>query len=235
MNLSFQRFTRKGRGVIGYYSRDTHEVYDLTTKSFDAYEGRWSPTENKLYFLNLVPNDQFGNFILYRMNDDGTGVEQITDDDENVYNYEISPDGTKIAAVICCSDEEGTTEAVYVMDMDGADRIMADTDGTVGGVVGDLILGEWAPDSSVFLYHKLRTNAHSQASLENGLYSAEADGTGAMQLVDEEGLSFDDWAPDSSGFVTCTFDNADTLLGVYDMGTGEHSVISGGCFGTWGI
>jgi dipeptidyl aminopeptidase/acylaminoacyl peptidase len=60
-----------------------------------------------------------GNFEIYTMNDDGSDVTRLTEDDANDFDPSWSPDGDKIAFV---SFRDGSNNMeIYVMDADGSD------------------------------------------------------------------------------------------------------------------
>jgi Tol biopolymer transport system component len=79
-----------------------------------------SPVEPALSPESIVFNsDRDGNFEIYRMNTDGTGLVNLTNNPAGDRQPVWSPDGLKIAFV---SEREGR-EAIYVMNADGSNVV----------------------------------------------------------------------------------------------------------------
>ena len=81
----------------------------LTDDGFKDRRPRWSPTGNRIAF----DSDRSGNYDIWTINADGSGLQQITDDRDSAFrNATWSPDGTRMAYY-----ESGGLEASYVIDV----------------------------------------------------------------------------------------------------------------------
>jgi Tol biopolymer transport system component len=165
-------------------------------------------------------SDPGGRDDLYAMNDDGSGLVQLTTGLEASVPPVWSPDGTRIAFVCCLPSRD----AIYVVDADGTDlRRIADAPGEAGhpawspdgrriafssfldgrtyvvGVAGGprprILLREgtdasWSPDGSRLVFLSDR-----DGDLE--IFTARADGSDQTQLTDNRAPDYEPaWSPD---------------------------------------
>jgi TolB protein len=131
-------------------------------------------------------SDRDGDFEIYSMNPDGSGVVQLTNDPSNDFNASWSPDGTKIAFA---SDRDGGDYDVYVMNSDGSGVTQLTDDPT------DDATPDWAPDGAEIVFESARGSA-----LDNeDVYKMNADGSNETQLTnDPEADGAPAFSPDGS-------------------------------------
>lgn len=108
-----------------------------TTRHSDRFPA-WSADGSKLAFRS----NRSGNFEIYSINADGSGVERLTDDAGFDSSPSWAPDGSRITWI---SDRSGNRE-VYVMRADGANpRKVSDNTAGVSGQAFDSDPA-WSPD-----------------------------------------------------------------------------------------
>jgi len=91
----------------------------------------WSPDSQKIVFVS----NRNGNWDIYSIKRDGSGITQLTNDAAKEYAAQWSPDGTKIAYI---SDKSGKN-AIWVMNSDGSNQAqVTDNVGNVNSLV-------WSP------------------------------------------------------------------------------------------
>lgn len=124
-----------------------------------------------------------GNYEIYIMNADGSGVTRLTDNPAGDGSPAVSPDGTRIAFN---SERDGNFE-IYVMNADGSDqtRLTAETSATD-------ISPAWSPDGSHIAFISDRAG-------DREIFVMEADGSNQVRLTDT-GVEKRDpvWSPDGA-------------------------------------
>ena len=95
---------------------------DRTLLIEEGGECDWSPDGTKIAFYHT--DDKTGDFEVYIINADGSGLTNLTSNSAGDYNPRWSPDGTKIAFE---SDRDGDKD-VYTMHADGSDVALVTTD-----------------------------------------------------------------------------------------------------------
>src|SRR5436190_1121274 len=121
-----------------------------------------------------------GNFDIFVMNADGSGVTQLTSHPFDEYLHLFSPDGSRIAFARCL-----VTCDIVLINADGSGERTMLNDGFPGG---------WSPDGSRITFNSNRGGAGQD------VYVMNADGSGVTQLTPNDG--FDDtgpvWSPDTT-------------------------------------
>ena len=128
-----------------------------------------------------------GNQEIYVMDDDGASVRRLTNDLGSDHHPSWSPDGTRLAFV----SNRGGHNAVYLMNADGS-NVTKFTNFT-----GETNDPAWSPDGTKIAF----TGYTNSASAGNGIYVANADGTGTPFNVTNSstGEDFDPaWSPDGT-------------------------------------
>ncbi len=134
----------------------------------------WSPDGRQL----MLANDFDGDFELYAMNLDGSGVTKLTDNNANDYPGRGAawsrPDGTRI---LFTSDRGGTGEQnIYVMNADGTGVTqLTPNDGF--NDVGP----SWSPDATHIVFESNRAG-------DEQIFVMNADGSGITQLTSGAGV-----------------------------------------------
>jgi len=149
-------------------------------------------------YANFSPDNQTvvfqsnatGNWDLYTMRADGTGVAQLTTDRAADITPVFSPDGQRIAFV---SERDGNRE-VYVCRRDGADpqRVTRDP--------GHDIHPFWSADGRRILFSSNRGNASAE---DYDIYEMNADGSGVKRVTSGPDVdTYASWSPDGRRIVT---------------------------------
>jgi Tol biopolymer transport system component len=125
-----------------------------------------------------------GNFEIYSMNDDGSDVTRLTDNDANDFDPSWSPDGEKIAFV-SFRDDSNNME-IYVMNADGSDQTrLTDNDDALDREPS------WSPDGEKIVFASNRDGNYE-------IYTMNADGSDQTRLTDnDDALDREpSWSPD---------------------------------------
>ena len=186
-------------------------VYDFTTnttQNLTAGNGTnvmpcWSPSGNQIVFAS---DRAAGNWDIWVMNADGTGVIQLTNNPQVEQHPVWSPNGQKIAF------ERGSD--VWVMDANGASPLNL-TNG-VGAFNG---LPTWSPNSQSIAFER-----------DGDIYRINANGTGLTQLTTMGSCFSPHWSKSAAGNSAITFMSASSgNLEIYVMapdGTGITNISS---------
>jgi WD40 repeat protein/DNA-directed RNA polymerase subunit RPC12/RpoP len=131
---------------------------------------------NKIAFAS----DRDGNYEIYIMNEDGSGLKRLTNNpDEDVFPS-WSPDGRKIAFE---SRRDGNPE-IYVMNADGSEQTNL-TNSTSWDQ-----FPSWSPDGQNIAFHSLRDENHE-------IYTMNSDGSELKRLTNNSNHDMGpSWSPD---------------------------------------
>jgi len=137
------------------------------------FNGQWSPDGKRILFVS----DRDGNYNLYVIGADGTGLKRLTSHRAADYNPCWSPDGSMIAFA---SDRSGNLD-VYVMDSDGSNVVRLTTSSGYDAAPA------WSPAGDRIVFESDRAG-HSD------LWIINADGSNPIQLTDDEAADIHpDW------------------------------------------
>ncbi len=159
---------QSGNYEIYVMNADGSGLTQLTHSDRDDYNLAWSPDGQRIAFVSHRPADlvlpgafsrmriygsdsaqMLGNFDIYLVNSDGSGLTQLTDDAGNDFNPSWSPDGQSIVFI---SDRDGDSD-IYVMNSEGSDltRLTHSREGEM--------LPNWSPDGHRILFYTWPSDA----------------------------------------------------------------------------
>ena len=124
------------------------------TDSVHAHDGvEYSPDGRWLYFNSERGPARPKSSQLFRMGPDGSGIEQLTDDERVNWFPHLSPDGSTLAYLSYPPGVQGhpADEMVLLRVADASARGAEDAVELLGGQ-GTLNVNSWAPDSRRFAY-----------------------------------------------------------------------------------
>ncbi|MBS1728736.1 MAG: PD40 domain-containing protein [Armatimonadetes bacterium] len=157
-----------------------NHYFDLGT-AFGFYPSV-SPNGAKIAFDSDFANPGGSIDDIYVMNVDGSNVLRLTTTGDNDHPR-WSPDGTKILFI---SSRDGS-EDLYVMNADGTNQT------SLGTTAGNEFYAQWSPDGSKIVY-----------TLNGGIYTANANGSGVTHVVDG---NFPDFSYDGTKIIYCVGPN----------------------------
>lgn len=178
--LAFSRFT--GSQVFEVFVIDvdgSNESNVTNSSTSNDASPAWSPDGTRLAFVSDRGAD--GDAEIWLMNPDGTGLSQLTDNDDTVSDGspDWSPDGTQIAF----STNRDQDFEIYIMDADGSNPSRLTT------TAGQDAQPSWSPDGLQVVFLSDRDG--------NGeIYRISTDGNGLINLTVNSANEADpDWSP----------------------------------------
>lgn len=125
------------------------ENTQLTDDEFPDDGAEYSPDGEWIYFNSERARTRAGHAQLFRMRPDGSGAEQLTDDERVNWFPHVSPDGTRIAYVSFPPGTEGhpADRDVIVRLCDADGRNPRDLRHVFGGQ-GTMNVPSWSPDGT---------------------------------------------------------------------------------------
>ena len=152
-------------------------------------------------------SDRDGNYEIYTMNADGSGVKRLTNNSVSDWNPVWSPDGSKIA--FGCVG--GGSWDICVMNADGSGQ----TNITNTPYPADDLEPSWSPNGNHIAFTSTRDGAYR-------LYSMNADGSRVTNLTHEYTGQEPSWSPDGSRIAFTSNRGGDSAIYVVNAdGTGE--------------
>ena len=153
---------------------------ELVSGFLDRQYGVATLSRTKTTFIST----RDGNYEIYSVNPDGTGLTNLTNSLDDEGSYAWSPDGSKIAY-------SRGFNGISVMNADSSNKVdlTPNSNGDYGPV--------WSPDGS-----KIAFNNYGSPGGEE-IYVMNADGTGRTRLTNNVGDDFAPaWSPDGSKITT---------------------------------
>ena len=160
-------YTRIGSDPIHVMNADGTEATRITDIS--GGDPTWSPDGSKIAFWSVVD----GNFEIFVVNVDGSGLTNLTKSSADESDPAWSPDGSKIAYL---GHEDSGPLYIFVMNADGTNQTRL-TNGLDAGAL------TWSPDGSKIAFTR---NRHR-------LYVMNADGTGVTRIRVTAKVFSPDW------------------------------------------
>lgn len=168
----------------------------------------WSPDDSWIAYQS----NQTGNWEIYMMRNDGSGIKQLTHNGHNNITPAVSPDGIKIAFV---SDLDGDND-IYIMDLQGnvMDKITHNT--------FEDYHPSWSPSGQKITYGSGATESATE------IFEFDLTTRQSRQLTDNDHFdSFSDYSPDGSKIVWIKWlPHNNGELYVLDLGTNEEKRIT---------
>jgi Tol biopolymer transport system component len=150
------------------------DKYQYEAREFNAtqitYPPSWKVPSSWHDDEILYVSDINGNLDIFIMNTDGTGIQQLTENESSDFDAKFSPDGEKIAFTSLRKDYAN----IYRMELDG--RII--TQLTFGEYMD--FMGSWSPDGRKVVFTSTRSGNYD-------IYCMNADGSHITQLTFYEG------------------------------------------------
>lgn len=195
------------RRDIYIMNEDGSGLANLTnTTSIGEYCPQWSPDGKTIYFLRY----ESSKYYLYRMNADGTNASIITNqevknDNDASWPFDVSPDGKKIAFIGSDGDNE-----IFVINTDGTNLTKLTNDTKME------YCPSWSPDGELIAFIGTIESDYRE------LYVMDQEGKNITRLTGdantENQLSFNyrlSWSPDGKNI-------AYVMLGKFLGSSGQH-------------
>ena len=163
-------------------------------------------------------SNQNGNYEIYVMNADGSGLTNLTNNSATDSSLSWSPDGRKITFA---SNRNGNLE-LYVMNANGSNPIQLTNNNLPVGSPN------WSPDDTKIVFYAV---AGSDTSSEE-IYVINADGSGLIRLTQNSSYDFDpSWSPDGTKIVFCSGRDGNPDIYVMNAdGSGQINLTNYGAF-----
>jgi TolB protein len=157
----------------------------------------------------VFASNRDGDFEIFKINVDGSGLTQLTTNSADDGNPVWSPDGTKIAFE---SYRDGQAD-IYVMNADGTNQNRHTGHGDFDGMPA------WSPDGTKIAFVSHRTGGYR-------IYLMNADGTGHTQISTQPYSLHPAWSPDGSkiAFDAAGSDGWQNIWVMNADGSDEHVV-----------
>ena len=175
--------------------------------------GGWSPDGRMIVFSRAPEASPDGRIHLWRMEADGSGLEQLTAAGADDVDAQFSPDGTRI---LFRRTSDGQAPTIFVMNADGTDAHR------VGENVNQVVLGaRWSPDGRGILFIADTRADDGREGL--GIYVVRSDGTGQQRIVPGVNAT-PQWSPEGKRIA---FQSGSMLVTVDDEGADLQTLVEG--------
>jgi TolB protein len=169
----------------------------------------------------VFSSNRDGNFEIYGMKTDGTGVVRLTNNSDSDLDPALSPDRTKI---LFTSNRDGNFE-IYSMNGNGTGVVRLTNNSAIDG------LAAWSPNGTMIAFTSTRDG-------NSEIYSMNSDGSGVTRLTNHPQIDANPaWAPNGSKIAfTSTRDGNVEIYSMNTNGTGVTRLTNNGgndAFPTW--
>jgi TolB protein len=144
------------------------------------------------------------------MNADGSGVIQLTNDNQANCCPAWSPDGSKIAFVVQVPEDD--TSEIWVMNADGSNQT------NLTNIAGEDCCLAWSPDGSKIAFFSDRDPSW-------GIYVMNADGSNPIWLTFANVEHTPVWSPDDTRIAFLIKDFGDPSIDIYVMNADGSNII----------
>ena len=191
---------------------EIHTLSDIQLEKniTDHFASDVHPHLNVGAFNVVFASNRSGNFEIYKMNVNGTGLTQLTDNRVDDLYPVWSPDGEEIAYQ---TEIDGQTE-IFVMRADGAGKRQ------ITNNPGADRMPFWSPNGSQIAFS-------SEVDGEISIYSAFSNGSGVRQLSSQAESLYPIWSPDGKKIAYSADGDGDGWLELWAMnadGSGQQQV-----------
>lgn len=177
-NIAFDS-NRDGNKEVYRMAPDGSDIFNLTNNSGDDFDPAWSPDGSQVAFVSNRENGQEGGQFIYVMNADGSGVRQLT-----LENESISPDWSQDGSQITYSDKGD----IYTIKVDGSEQSVNLTNSPSQDEQP-----VWSPDGSQIAWL-------SGNDGQWNIFVMNADGSHVLQLTDNGKVYDVTWTIDGQIF-----------------------------------
>ena len=185
---------------------DGADIQQITISADNVWNNAWAWSPDSKFVV--FASDRDGNWELYRMAADGTGVTRLTDNPAQDGWPTLTPDGKSI---IFASDRDGGLSQIYMMDADGKNvrrLVFSEAYDTLPSI---------SPDGKSIVYS-------SQSGQLGEIYIMDLDSTAPKRLTSTVALNTDpSFSPDGSKIVFTSDRDGNTNIYVMDReGTNQQ-------------
>jgi Tol biopolymer transport system component len=151
-----------------------------------------------------------GDLEIFTVNPDGTGIQQLTNNQSSDAFPTWSPDGTRIAFE---SDREGDND-IWIMNADGSNPR-----NVTGAIAGNEYFPTWSPDGT-----RLAFRGTYGTDLDGEIYTVRLNGTGLTRLTNN--TAFDgrpEWSPNGDRIVFVSLRDGNSEIYAVNAGGGGET------------